>query len=72
MRVLMIIGALLGIGTMVLGLSVMRSDIQLIIAAIGLFAALILFGIGAVLSGLDKQWNFLVDIEERIRDRGAE
>lgn len=69
MKVVVFIGGIAGMGIAALGLATMRSDIQLIFAAIGFFAALILFGIGAVLGRLDKHWNFLIDIEERLNTR---
>lgn len=66
-RVLVFIGGFLGLGVAVLGLISVRSDIQLIFAAVGFFSALIMFSIGAVLGRLDKQWNYLIDIEEEVR-----
>ncbi len=63
---LVFIGGFLGLGVAVLGLISMRSDIQLIIAAVGFFSALIMFSIGAVLGRLDKQWNYLIDIEDQV------
>ena len=68
-RLLVFIGALLGLAVGVLGVLTIRSDIQIILAVVGFAAAFILFGIGAVLSRLDKHWNFLIDIEERMNSR---
>ena len=68
-RLLVFIGAVLGLGVGVLGVLTIRSDIQIILAVVGFAAAFILFGIGAVLSRLDKHWNFLIDIEERMNSR---
>jgi len=65
-RLLVFIGAVLGLAVGVVGVVTIRSDIQIIIAVVGFAAAFILFGIGAVLGRLDKQWNFLIDIEERL------
>lgn len=68
-RLLVFIGALLGLAVGVMGVMTVRSDIQIILAVVGFAAAFILFGIGAVLGRLDKQWNFLIDIEERLSAR---
>lgn len=65
-RLLVFIGALLGLAVGVMGVLTVRSDIQIILAVVGFATAFILFGIGAVLGRLDKQWNFLIDIEERL------
>jgi hypothetical protein len=65
-RVLVFIGALLCLGVGALGIATMRSDIQIIIAVVGFASAFVLLAIGAVLGRLDKHWNFLVDIEERL------
>lgn len=69
-RAIVLIGALLAFVAAGVGLAAYRSDIQLIFAAVGLFAGLILMGIFFVLGRLDRHWNFLIDIEERLdRDR---
>lgn len=69
MRVLVGLGALLGIGTMILGFVAMRSDIQLIIAVVGMFSALILIGIGGVLAKLDRHWTGLSELNDRLNTR---
>jgi hypothetical protein len=70
-RVLVFFGGLLGLGVAVLGIVAMKSDIQLIISAVGFFSALVMFSIGAVLGRLDKQWNYLIDIEDQVRNRAG-
>jgi len=70
-RVLVFFGGLLGLGVAVLGIAAMKSDIQLIISAVGFFSALVMFSIGAVLGRLDKQWNYLIDIEDQVRNRAG-
>ena len=47
-----------------------RSDIQLILAAVGFFSGVILLAIAYVLGRLDKTWNFLIDIDERLPPPG--
>lgn len=57
MRVFLIIGALLGFATAALGIFSMRSDIQIIIAAVGLFAGFGLLGLAAVVGRADQIWR---------------
>jgi uncharacterized membrane protein (GlpM family) len=49
---LMILGAVLGAGVAVLAAVSIRSDVQIIIALIGLFSAFILLGIAALMGRL--------------------
>lgn len=49
MRILLAIFGVLGLALFALAVATMRSDIQVILAAIGLFSAMILFGLSEVL-----------------------
>jgi hypothetical protein len=52
MKALMVIGAVVGFAVAGAGLASMRSDIQLIVALIGFFSALIMIGLATVLHRL--------------------
>lgn len=68
-RTVTLIGAIVAFIAAAVGMMAYRSDIQLIFAAIGLFSGLILLSIFVVLGRLDRTWNFLIDIEERLKER---
>lgn len=68
LKVITFVGALLGFGAAALGFVSYRSDIQLIFAAIGLFSGFILLGITFVLGQLDRTWDFLIDIDDKLRN----
>lgn len=59
MRVFLIIGSLLGFATCALGFVSARSDIQLILAAVGLFSGFALLGLSAVVERADQSWRLL-------------
>lgn len=59
MRIVLVIGSLLGFVTAALGVATMRSDIQLIIAAVGLFAGFGLLGLSAIVQRSDQTWRLL-------------
>jgi len=67
LKVITFIGALLGFGLAGLAFLSIRSDIQLILVAVGLFSGLILLGLTFVLGRLDRTWDFLIDIDARVR-----
>jgi hypothetical protein len=54
MRILLAIFGVLGLALFAFSLANMRSDIQVILAAIGLFSALILFGLSEILRTMKR------------------
>ncbi|MFT3808892.1 MAG: hypothetical protein QM698_03170 [Micropepsaceae bacterium] len=54
MKIFLAIGALLAFAIGALGLSSLRSDIQIIVAAVGIFSGFILAGLFAVIDKLDR------------------
>lgn len=59
MRIVLVIGSLLGFATAALGIATMRSDIQLTIAVVGLFAGFGLLGLSAIVQRSDQTWHLL-------------
>ena len=70
MQAIVIVVALAGFAVAAIGVASVRSDIQLILAAVGFFSGVILLAIAYVLGRLDKTWNFLIDIDERLPPPG--